>query len=171
MKAPATPGAYSQAFQLYRSSVEAFGPTVALNFNVGKLDRVVDNTDPGFSTTGTWTSGTTAAGKYGADYRFVSVTKKTRNVASWFMDVPTSGTYELFTWYPAGANRTSAAFFQTSSRRDGIQTFTVNQQLNGGTWVSLGYARFSAGGGTVSLVGQGTLGVAIADAIRIVGPY
>lgn len=171
MKAPATPGAYSQAFQLYRSSVEAFGPTVALNFNVGQLDRVVDNSDPGFSSSGAWSTGITAAGKYGSDYKFVSVAKKTRNTATWFLNVPVGGTYQLFTWYPAGTNRTTAATFQTESRRDGVQTFTINQQLNGGTWVSLGYARFSAGAGSVSLIGQGTTGVAVADAIRVVGPY
>src|SRR5205823_372476 len=37
-----------------------------------KITVIVDNSDAGFSVVGTWTTGTSATDKYGADYRYHS---------------------------------------------------------------------------------------------------
>ncbi len=171
MKAPTTLGSYSQVFQLYRSSIEAFGPTVTLNFNVGTVDTVLDNTSPNFTATGSWATGTTAPGKYGANYLFSTVTKKTSAVANWFLNVPTSGSYDVYGWWPEGANRSPLALYQMDSVRDGTVNAIVNQMTDGGKWNLLGRVRLRQGTGNVKLQAYSGNGVVVADAIRVVGPF
>ncbi len=51
---------------------------------------VIDNSDPGFSVTGSWSTGTTAGGHYGDDYRYVSVSPTGTNTANWTWQSPTA---------------------------------------------------------------------------------
>lgn len=130
-------------------------------------DRVVDNTDPGFSVvSGSWTSGTSAAGKYGADYRFAGTTAGAATaVTEWRPNLPEGGDYEVSVWYPAGTNRADNAPF-TVTHANGSTTVPVNQQLNGGGWVSLGTFPFFTGTyGYVRLGNNANPSVVLADAV------
>lgn len=62
----------------------------------------------------------------------------------WTPDLPTSGSYEVFVWYPANSASTTAASYVVH-HASGDTTVSVNQAINGGTWVSLGSYSFGAG--------------------------
>lgn len=170
-KAPTTPGTYTETFQLNRSSTGAFGPLVSFQVGVGRIDKVLDNRDPGFSVGGTWTTASSATDKYSSDYRYVTAAQKSLDFAEWYLDPPQSGTYEAYAWWPQGTNRTTAAKYQLISRRDTI-TRVMNQQVNGGQWNYLGRISIAPGSGKIRVLGQstGTGAVVMADAVRIVGP-
>lgn len=132
-------------------------------------DRIVDNTDPGFSTiSGSWSSGTSAAGKYGADYRFAGNTAggSPTAEAEWRPNLPEGGDYEVSVWYPAGTNRADNAPFSIT-HANGTSTVPVNQQINGGGWVVLGtYPFFTGTYGYVRLGNNSNPSVVLADAVR-----
>lgn len=128
---------------------------------------IVDNSDAGFSVvSGTWSTGTTAADKYGADYRRNDAGTGA-DVVRWTPDLLQAGNYEVSVWYPEGANRASNSPF-TVVHKDGAQTFPVNQTTNGGQWNVLGTFPFFAGQtGYVSLSDNAEASkVVIADAVR-----
>lgn len=171
IKAPTSPGTYTETLQLNRSSTGAFGPLVAFQIGVGKIDKILDNKDSSFSVGGSWSTGTSATDRFSTDYRFATAATKSTDFAEWYLDPPREGTYEAYAWWPAGTNRTTAAKYQLISRRDTI-TRVVNQQINGGQWNYLGRISILPGGGRIRVLGQsnGTGAVVMADAVRIVGP-
>ena len=73
---------------------------------------IVDNGAAGYSEpSGTWTGGTSATGKYGADYRFASTVGSAgpaTATAEWRPNL-SAGDYEVATWYPSGSNRANDA--------------------------------------------------------------
>lgn len=169
-RAPVAPGHYTETMQLYHSATGFMGPELEFDVGVGVVDKVIDNVDPGFSTLGGWSTGTSSVDKYGADYRYSSALQRTPASAEWFVDAPQTGQYELYAWWPQGANRSPKVRYELVGRRD---TFTTlrDQTTGGGQWNLLGRQSFSAGGGFVrvkALTPQGS--VVMADAVRIVGP-
>ncbi|AXA36788.1 N-acetylmuramoyl-L-alanine amidase [Candidatus Sumerlaea chitinivorans] len=125
-------------------------------------DIIVDNPSATFS--GTWTTASSATDKYGADYRYA--TSGSGATATYNANVPIAGNYRVSVWYSQGTNRANNAPY-TVNFSGGSLTYSVNQQTNGGTWVTLGTHYFAAGGGQVVI---GTAGanpsVVIADAVR-----
>ncbi|MBS1705114.1 MAG: N-acetylmuramoyl-L-alanine amidase [Armatimonadetes bacterium] len=171
MKMPTTPGTYTENFQLYRGSIFRFGQVVPISFTVGQAEKIVDNSDAGFSTVGTWSSGNAAVGKYGSDYRFKTVATKTADYAQWNLNVASGGAYDVYAWWSEGTNRNSAVTYEISDRRE-PKLVKVDQRTNGGKWNYLGRVMIREGQGTVKMQGYGSGGgVAIADAVRVVGPY
>ena len=141
------------------------GTTAALAQTV-----VVDNSDSGFTVLSqTWTTGTSAAGHYGADYRYRNTTGFDGSPAGeveWRPNLPQAGTYQVAIYYPAGTNRANNAPF-TVHYASGSQTLAVNQQAGGGQWNVLGSFAFNAGtGGSVSLSSNANASVVIADAVQ-----
>ena len=127
---------------------------------------IVDNDDgaPDYTETGTWdTSGST--GYDGGTYRYA--TSGQSNTATWDLDLPSAGSWQISVFYRAGSNRTSSTKYvvQTSS---GPQTVYINQQTNSLTWVTFGSWSFDSGGGSVELDAAGSSGgdVVIADALK-----
>lgn len=172
MTGPATHGTYNEAFQLTRSSIGWFGPVVSFAIDVGKVDRVIDNTSPNFTAFGSWSSGTTAAGKYGDDYRWRQVVQKTADHALWALDAPVSGLYDLYAWWSAGSNRNPRVLYEAETARDGKLIKFFDQTINGGQWNYIGRVRIPQGGGSVRMYASGRGGgVCIADAVRMVGPF
>lgn len=173
--APGTQGYYEEEFQLSRASVGRFGPVVKLGITVGQTDRVVDNTSTDFTATGAWSTGTTAPGKYGADYRFSNYMRKTGSVASWRLGVVQDGFYDVYAWWPAGTNRGAAVVYDVDDVINGAIAKPFNQQLNGGQWNLIGRTRMAPGRDTVRMTPVTRSGaeaqVAIADAVRVVGPF
>jgi hypothetical protein len=131
-------------------------------------DLILDNTDASY--TGNWTTGTTAPDKFGADYRFAgAVTGGSTASAIYTPQITTPGYYDVFVWYPQGANRstnTPVAIFYNG----GALTARVNQETGGGGWRLVGSdLNFRAGtNGFVRIHnGAGESGqVVVADAVR-----
>ena len=129
---------------------------------------IIDNVDPGFSVVGSWGTGSTAAGRYGADYRYAGTSPTGTYYADWTVQAGGAGTYNVCAWWSQGANRSSAATYTVSA---GAQQFnrTVDQQADGGTWNLLGTLSLASGEVvTVRLSNQAPSGyVVIADAVKI----
>ncbi|MBA4148114.1 MAG: hypothetical protein H0X66_08355 [Verrucomicrobia bacterium] len=131
-----------------------------------KFEVIVDNNDARL--VGTWAEGKTG-GFYGKDYAFKG--KGTgANYADFTPNFSAAGTYEIFEWHVAGANRAADAPYIVNYD-GGSQVVSVNQQLNGGKWNSIGTFAFAAGqSGSVRITdGIGLQGqMVMADAIRFV---
>jgi len=136
------------------------------------VEQVIDNTDPGFSTTYeqdewiTWEAEDNQQ-LYGSDHRSNRQLGDGSDVATWAFTV-TPGRYEVFAWwYASGWRPTDVPY--TVYHADGATTTRVDQTRDGGQWNSLGVYRFDTSG-RVTLsddCATGDRGV-IADAIRVV---
>ncbi|MCC6466069.1 MAG: N-acetylmuramoyl-L-alanine amidase [Planctomycetes bacterium] len=140
---------------------------VNTRLGVASSDRIVDNVDPGFSVlSGSWSTGNTAAGRYGADYRYAATGTSVTAEAEWRPTLPHGGDYAVEVWYPQGTNRASNAPF-TVYHANGTSAVAVNQQSNGGAWYVLGsYPFFTGSTGFVRLANNANPSVVIADAVR-----
>lgn len=129
------------------------------------LDVIRDNPEATF--VGTWSTNNVTAGHWGDDYRYITTGGTGANTATWSFPSGERGSYEVFVYYPSGGNRSTASRF-TVSHAGGSTLKTVNQQLNGGAWVSLGSFWFEAGQNyTVTLDDAEPIGfVVLADAVR-----
>lgn len=128
---------------------------------------VVDNADAGFSASASWSTGTMSTDKYGADYRFRSTTAVS-DPATFAFTIPTADNYQVYAWWSQGSNRSTTAPYVVYYN-GGSQTVSVNQQINGGVWNSLGTWNFVAGSNNVKLSCWTTTGyVVIADAILVI---
>ncbi len=132
-------------------------------------DIIIDNPAATVVDPANWTTGTSSTDKYGENYVFKST--KGTGTHTWNSGPPfrpaaitasTSGT-------PQGTNRTTDAPIAIT-HSGGTQTVTINQQVNGGSWVLLGTFNFSAGtAGYVRIKDNFTTGsVVIADAVKFV---
>lgn len=135
-------------------------------------DYVIDNPDPGFRVvSGSWTTGTSAAHRYGADYRYHTSSgggSTTFGEVEWRSELLEPGSYEVAVWFPDGGNRADNAPF-TVHHSGGLTTVPINQRLegNGGVWNVLGSFPFNAGtAGFVSLDNQATASLVVGDAAR-----
>lgn len=109
-----------------------------------------------------WSTGTSAADKYGSSYRFRS-TAALSDAAEWSINVGTAGTYKVSAWWPAGTNRSATAPFITP---DGSIT-NMNQQINGGKFNLIKSVSMSTGAKITKLSCWTTTGyVVMADAVR-----
>lgn len=166
-----TPAIYPFEWQMVEDGVGWFGPTAATTINVGGAqgvpDIIIDN--PAASVAGAWSTGTTAADRFGADYRFKAQGTGT-SYLQFSPNITTAGNYNVYEWHSIGSNRTIGARY-VINYDGGSQTINVNEQINGGSWQLLGTFNFAAGtGGNVQITdgfpdaGQ----VVIADAIKFV---
>ena len=130
--------------------------------NPGLPTYTLDNNQSGFAASANWSTGTSAADKFGADYRFRS-TAAISDRASWTITVGTAGTYRVQAWWSAGTNRAPSADFELPNGA-GV---AVNQQANGGKWNVLGSVSLAAGARTTYLsCWEATGFVVVADAVR-----
>lgn len=132
--------------------------------------RIVDNTTTGrFTASANWAVSSYSAQRYGTNYRYAS--PQAVSDAAWFkFDIPSTGSYEVFVWYPANGGYNAATPFIVATATGNV-TRNVNQQANGGTWVSLGV--YTLAGGDYNAVGVSRwtsgAGYVIADAVKVVG--
>lgn len=133
---------------------------------------IVDNADPRFSVTGSWSSGSSQPDKYGDNYRYTDGIGGLRK-ATWTIAVQKPGDYLVSVWYPQSNNRAADAPF-TVFYGGASQTVRVDQRQAGGQWLALGVYPFSgASGERVELSNQISNPVAgtnlvIADAVRVI---
>jgi hypothetical protein len=103
-------------------------------------DIIVDNKDTASTArTGTWTS-SGSAGYYGTD----SLWSRDGATFTWNATVPKTGRYQVSMWWTAWPSR-STQIPVNLIYAGGSARIYVNQQLNGGTWNSLGTYTFNAG--------------------------
>ncbi len=152
-------------------SVDLTGNTVP--FSPANLDGApdsiitIDNTDATRVTlTGTWSTSATNAGYYGTNYLHDGNTGGGKSVR--YTPDLAAGDYEVFVRWTANINRADNVPVDVV-HAGGTSSFTVNQELNNGTWVSLGTFTFNPGtGGSVLISNTGANGYVVADAVRFV---
>jgi len=130
------------------------------------IQVVVDN--PEATLVGSWTSTTSLAGFYGANYLHDGNTAKGTKSATYTPAIPTTARYTVYGRWTADAQRANNVPIDIVSS-DGTSTVVVNQRLNSVKWVSLGTFNFAAGStGRVVIRTTGTNGFVIADAVKFV---
>lgn len=134
------------------------------NWGTPPAEIIIDNTSTKFSCSATWATGT-GAGKYGADYRWRS-TQAISDMATWTPGV--SGTYDVYAWWAAGTNRSTAAPFRITKSDGTVAVVNVNQQINGGKWNLLGTFTLNTASKVQLSCWAPTGFVVVADAVRLV---
>ena len=85
---------------------------------------------------------------------------------TWHLDVPESDTFEVFVRWTAAPDRATDATL-VLTHDGGSETITVNQQMGGATWNSLGTYTISTGSGATLTLNNNANGKVIADAVRL----
>jgi hypothetical protein len=134
---------------------------------------VVDNSDPGFSVVGSWST-IGASDAYNGSYRRRAGTGNSNTYpATWQITVPTSGYYDVYARWPQNATGMTSAKFDVV-HKNGTSQVIVNQTANArrhGRWNRLGRWEFNAGTASVILRSEGSPSMyLLADAVRMVGP-
>ncbi|MDP2860532.1 MAG: hypothetical protein Q8N98_02350, partial [bacterium] len=130
---------------------------------------IVDNAGAGFAIhAGDWgvcresaCSGT----PYGADFRYADPSCATCR-AQFDLVAPQAGSYELFVWWPHGADRATDTPFTIQSS-GGTNTIKVDQRNSGNAWFWLQTLNVQAGEPVVVTVGGTKTGFANADAVAL----
>jgi RHS repeat-associated protein len=169
---------YSAVYEARRATaswVENTATWNSMNANVGEVGEnreQVDEADAGKVTrTGEWPASTNAdrSRAINGAYRYNAGTGGTSPRYTWVPRVTEEGTYEVFTHYVPGTNRSKKAPY-TISFPDRTVTRYIDQSTGSGNgqWVSLGSYAFKPG--TTQKVSLGAVSgeVVVADAIRLV---
>ena len=90
------------------------------------------------------------------------------NTATWTLNVPSAGSYQVYARWTQHPNRATDARY-TVTHAAGSTQVTVDMEQGGGNWNLLGSFDFAAGNATVSLTDQAN-GYVIADAIMLTPP-
>ncbi len=134
------------------------------------LDNSTAKSIGGSDLGGNWTRSKSVSGYYGDDYQTQAATTATA-WARWTPRFPTTGYYDVYMRWTSGSNRASAARVHVNTAT-GQYVRYVNQQVNGGSWYSLGRYRFNAGyatgAGSLTLWATGANGYVVADAVMFV---
>lgn len=139
-------------------------------FTFGTVPEIiVDNKGAGASFTGTWSTGAYGV-PHNEDYRWTStVTGSPTHTATFRPNLPAAGTYDVFTWYVHGTNRTSDARYEVT-HSSGTAHVSIDQKTGGQTWVRLAQdLQMNAGNDThVRIANQSNTGggALMADAQR-----
>jgi hypothetical protein len=121
-----------------------------------------------FESSATWTASSGTAGFYGSNYAFASTQPVSDGATFWFY-LSAAGTRTVDAWWTAGTNRSATApFIAFNASGAEVGRASVNQQINGGAFRTIGTWNFSARWNKVVLSRWTTEGyVVIADAIRV----
>jgi len=130
------------------------------------LEIIVDNLDARYRDTGGFFTSSSSPFRYDATYR-ACLTGSGEN-ATWDLDLPHAGIWEIYEWHNGNETRTSRAPY-TIDHSGGKTTVIVNQQEGSGQWNLLGRFTFEKNAGSVMLSNECTGGdYVIADAVRAV---
>ncbi|HEX6038353.1 N-acetylmuramoyl-L-alanine amidase [Longimicrobium sp.] len=121
-----------------------------------------------FESSTTWQVSSGTAGYYGSNYAFASTTALSDGATFWFY-LPAAATKTIDAWWTAGTNRSATApFIAYNASGAEVGRVSVNQQVNGGAFRTIGTWSFSAGWNKVVLSRWTTEGyVVVADAVRV----
>lgn len=114
---------------------------------------------------GPWGTSDLAEEKYGETYHFLEPGSKGR--ARFEPKLPEPGEYEVYAWWNSRGERASAVPY-TVTHAEGEETVAVDQNKNGGRWVSLGRFDFDPSTAAVEITADGADGYVVAEAVRFV---
>ncbi|MGI8908771.1 MAG: SpoIID/LytB domain-containing protein [Candidatus Sumerlaeaceae bacterium] len=145
---------YYAAYPFTRQTLTSGGTGVTIT---------IDNSSAGFSASSNWSTGTSAADKYGTDYRYRS-TAAVSDAAQWSASISSSGTYNVSAWWSQGSNRSATAPYILPNGT----SVSKNQQAGGGVWNLLGTSSLTAGTSAVTKLSCWTTTgyIVLADAIK-----
>jgi hypothetical protein len=130
---------------------------------------IVDNSDPKFVVEagywGTCENGYCQGTCYGADFRYAE--PGCTSCRAWFeVEIPTTGEYDVWTWWPQGEDRATDTPVIIRYTGDEL-TFYVDQRRRGSAWHPVTTLGLKAGE-TVRIMVEGTVtGYANADAVAL----
>jgi hypothetical protein len=128
---------------------------------------IIDNTDSGFSTVGTWGTSSYSPGYFGSDYRTGAPGNGSLS-ASWTFSLTSSGNCEVLAQWAAHSNRSTAAPYTIYNNGTAVSApITRDQTVNGGAFRTLGTFWLEAGSVEVRL-NNAPDGYVIADAVNLV---
>ena len=132
----------------------------------GYAEYIINNRDTAnTSMTGSWLTGSFPT-PWEDDYHFAYAGDGS-STFSFFMDMPESGIYEVYSWWVSGTNRATNARYLVQSS-EGVDEVFMNQRQNGSNWNLLGSWFFEeASEGKVTIDNSGD-GIVMADAVRFV---
>lgn len=115
-----------------------------------------------------WLASTSNPPFYGSNYHYATTEAVSDGFTFWF-NMTAAGTRTVDVWYTSWTNRSTAApFIVYNASGTELGRVSINQQINGGQWVTLGTYNFTAGWNRVVLSRWAPQGfVVIADAIRV----
>ncbi len=162
------PAGTTGAVTLGTTGVNGYVIADAVRFVQVTNEIILDNAAPaGVTFTGRWFPSAGTPGFYGTNYHYDDPAQKATSTARFTPALPAAGSYALYLRWRNSATSLSAAVPVTVTHGGGTTALTVNQQVDGGTWVYLGTFPFAAGStGSVLLSAAGTTGYVIADAVR-----
>jgi hypothetical protein len=131
---------------------------------------ILDNAaGSGVTVTGRWFPSATSPGFWGTNYLYDDPAQRGTTAVCFAPAVPVTGRYDVSLRWRASAASLASNVPVEIHHQGGVTPLTVNQRINGGTWVALGQYTFAAGTqGTVTLRTAGANGYVIADAVRLV---
>ncbi|MSP26827.1 MAG: N-acetylmuramoyl-L-alanine amidase [Myxococcales bacterium] len=120
---------------------------------------------------GSWTASNNVGGYYKTGYWW-RTTGESSDLAEFLAYLPSAATLKVEAWWPAAADRSTAApFVIYNANGTHLDTVYVNQQQNGGKWMALGTYKFTTGWNSVGLSRWTAPGsVVVADAVRFISP-
>ncbi|HYO65846.1 MAG TPA: N-acetylmuramoyl-L-alanine amidase [Archangium sp.] len=141
-------------------------PTTGLVIDSNNANN--DSTKGYIQVSANWLASSGTAGYYGSNY-YYAPTAAISDAAVFHFYMPAAGTKTIDAWWTAGTNRSDAApFIITNASGTNLATVSVNQQINGGKWNTLGTYSFPAGWNKVQLSRWAPEGfVVMADAIQV----
>jgi fibronectin type 3 domain-containing protein len=128
-------------------------------------DVIVDDQFPNTVFTGNWWNGTFEPGYYGVDFANDGNQLKGGSSAKYIPALANAGNYNVYIWYPAAARNATNVPVDINTAA-GVVTVTVNQQINGGGWYSLGIYSLNPATAYVTIRNTATNGLVVADAVR-----
>jgi len=132
-------------------------------------DMIVDNTDPSVVRVGTWSSSTWADGGrfWGSNFEY-RLSGTGSETFTWPAPVTEQGRYRVYArWTMHAGFRTNAARY-TVHHADGSSLVTMDQNYNGGRWMSLGVFEMAPGQNHRVVLDDNATDDVVADAIRFV---
>jgi hypothetical protein len=129
---------------------------------------VLDNTNATAVTVqGAWTSSSWDAGYFGTNYLHDGNTNKGQKSVSFRPALPNAGNYEvLLRWTSSNNRATNTPVTVVRSNGAAPLRFSVNQQINGGAWNSVGTYAFDPVAALVVISNSNTTGFVVADAVQ-----
>jgi uncharacterized lipoprotein YddW (UPF0748 family) len=127
-------------------------------------NMIVDDGDPLFSASGSWTTGTVTIG-YNDDYLFAGCTATSSSTAMWEIPMIEPGNYKIQAWFSVGSNRNDKVPYKIFTS-NGVFERIGPQNIGESGWHNLGIYHFDAGINKVIVSNLGLPGkVVIADAV------
>lgn len=163
---PLSPGRHTISFTVVDNAGASSTATQVLSVEGDVTEFIIDNGDPGTSSTGTWYVSGAPNPWDPSDAQAVSLWSRNGPTYTWTFSPSTTGTYDLSMWWTQWASR-STTIPVSIQHAGGTANIVINQRINGGRWNSLGTYAFSAGGSyRVTITSQPGPSSTCADAVK-----